>query len=271
MTTLTTAEGTGNTTTASPTRPRSQLGRLYRSELRLLRRETQGMLFVFAFPALLVLVLGGVFGDETDDPGFEFISPSQWYVAAYFGVTLAAIGLIMLPQHIAAYRESGVLRRFRVAGFAPWAFPVSQILIGLTFTALGFGALIATAWLSYGLPEIDDLGRTLAGLGVGTAAFISIGVALGMLLPSAQAAGSIGLAGFFPMFLLSGGGPPPEAMPSVMRTIADYLPLTHVIRAIQEPWLAIASGTNHLLIGIGVTVVATAAWLRAAGHVTEAA
>ena len=109
--------------------------RLLTSELRLLLREPLVLAFVFAFPVITVLVLGGVFDD--DDPAFEGALPSDYYIAAYFGVVIAAVGLIMLPVHIASYREAGVLRRFDAAGFPRWAFPVSQLVIGAVFVAIG--------------------------------------------------------------------------------------------------------------------------------------
>lgn len=249
----------------------AQMGRIYATELRLFFRETQVLIFVFGFPVITVLVLGGVFGTDTDDSGFEFINPSHFYTAAYFGVVLAAIGLIMLPAHVASYRERGVLRRYDTAGFARWMFPAAQYLCGLTFALLGFASLTITALLSSGMPDMVDATRTIVGLAVGTLAFISVGVALGMLLPSARAAQGLGLTMFFPMFLLAGGGPPPEALTDGMRAIANWLPLTHVIRAAQEPWLGLGSGRDHLFTVTCVLLGATATWLWSAARVSRSA
>lgn len=250
----------------------AQVLRLYRSEMRLFRRESQVLTFVFGFPVVTVLVLGGVFGSDNDDSGFEFINPSHFYVAAYFGVVLAAIGLIMLPAHIASYRETGVIRRFDTAGFPSWAFPAVQFMCGVSFALAGSAALVVTALASYGIPTMHYPTRTLLGLFLGMLAFISIGVALGMLLPSGRAASGLGMTMFFPMFLLAGGGPPPEALSSVMRSIANWLPLTHVIRAAQEPWLNIGdNGNPHLAIVVGIIVVATAIWVVRAAHVSRSA
>ena len=237
--------------------------RLLRSELRLLLREPLVLAFVFAFPVITVLILGGVFDD--DDPAFEGVLPSDYYIAAYFAVVIAAVGLIMLPVHIASYREAGVLRRFDAAGFPRWAFPVSQLVIGAVFVAIGAVLLLATAALAYGLPEVENVARTIAGIVAGSLAFISIGVLLGTVLPNARAAQGVGLLLFLPMFLLAGGGPPPEAMSSVMNDIATVLPLTHVVRAIQEPWLGLGTGTDHLLVVIAIFVVATLATLTRSG------
>jgi ABC-2 type transport system permease protein len=237
--------------------------RLLTAELRLLLREPLVLTFVFAFPVITVLVLGGVFGDH--DPAFEGVQPSHFYIAAYFAVVIAAVGLVMLPVHIASYREAGVLRRFEAAGFPRWAFPVSQFVIGAVFIALGVLVLLTTAAIAYGLPGVDDVMRTALGVIAGSLAFISVGVLLGTVLPNARAAQGIGLLLFLPMFLLAGGGPPPDAMSPVMNDIATALPLTHVVRAIQEPWLGLGTGSNHLLAVVAIFAVATVLMLARSG------
>ncbi len=278
MTTLTTttepAAGPAPTRSATGIRRVSTIGqllRLYRTELRLFAREPQSLVFVFGFPILTVLVLGGVFGTDTDDSGFEFVNPQHFYTAAYFGVVLCAIAVIMLPVHLAGYRERGVLRRFDTSGFPRWAVPAVMAASGATFAVIGFAALLATAQLAFGLPPIESPGRTAAGLVVGTLAFVSLGVALGTIMPTARAAQGIGLMLFFPMFLLAGGGPPPEALSDSMQTIAGWLPLTHVIRAIQEPWLGLGDGADHLAISAGVLVASTVLWVWRTSRISRAA
>lgn len=251
---------TVGTDTARPS-PVAQTLRLYLTELRLFFREPQALVFVFGFPILTVLVLGGVFGTDTDDSGFEFVNPQHFYSAAYYGVVLCAVATIMLPVHLAGYRERGVIRRFDTSGFPRWAFPLSVLASGITFALLGLVALLGTAQLAFGLPSVDDWGRTVAGLVLGTLAFVSLGVAIGSLMPTARAAQGFGLMLFFPMFLLAGGGPPPAALSDTMRTIADWLPLTHIIRAIQEPWLGLGDGADHLVITAGILAASTAVWL----------
>jgi len=249
--------------------PLRQALRLYRTELRLFFREPQALVFVFGFPVLTVLVLGGVFGTDTDDSGFEFINPQHFYSAAYYGVVLCAVATIMLPVHLAGYRERGVVRRFDTSGFPRWAYPLSVLGSGITFAVLGLGALLATASLAFGLPSVEDWGRTLAGLVLGTLAFVSLGVAIGSLMPTARAAQGLGLMLFFPQFLLAGGGPPPEALSGTMRDIAEWLPMTHIIRAIQEPWLGLGEGADHLVITAGILAGSTVVWLWRAVRISR--
>lgn len=85
-------------------------------ELKLFIREPLTVLFTFAIPFVVLFVLGGVFGNRPTDPnvyrGFGILN---YYVPAYVALVVAAIGLIALPVHLGAYRERGVLRRFRAS------------------------------------------------------------------------------------------------------------------------------------------------------------
>jgi ABC-2 type transport system permease protein len=241
--------------------------RLAVTEMKLFLREPVVLTFVFAFPVLTVLILGGVF--DEDDENFEGTIPSDYYVAAYIGVVIAAIGLVMLPVHLASYREQGVLRRFDVSRYPRWALPAAWILVAMVITAVAVAVLLVTGQLVYGLPSPDDLPGVVLGTVLGALAFISIGIALGMALPSARSAQGLGLLLFFPFFLLGGAGPPPDAMGEPLSSIADFVPLTHVVRSIQEPWLDLGDPTGHLAVLAAVVVLATAGWLtlsnRAAG------
>jgi ABC-2 type transport system permease protein len=239
--------------------------RLVRTEAKLFVREPVSLLFVLGFPALVVLVLGGVFGDN--DPGFGGTRPSAYYVAAYFGVVLAAVGFIMLPVHLASYRERGVFRRFEASHFPPWALPVAWIVVATMLSLLGFGVLLGTAQLAYGVPAIADVASTLVAIGLSIATFLSFGILLGLLIPSARAAQGVGMALFFPSFLLGGGGPPPAAMPTVMRAISNVLPMTQAVRAIQHPWLGMGPSTGGRLATLAAMfILSTAAWIRVAGR-----
>jgi ABC-2 type transport system permease protein len=228
--------------------------RLVATELTLMKRDPMTLTFVFAFPVITMLIIGGAFGTKPDE-GFAWTNPAHWYVASYLTVVIAAMGLIMLPVHLAAYRERGVLRRFAVAGFPRWSFPLAQLVMGVVAVASASAILLAVAAPIYGIPSPHHWVRVIAGVVLGTIAFTSIGVLLGTVLPSARAAQAIGLLLFFPSFLLGAGGPPPHAMGTVLRDVRGYLPLTWVTDAIRAPWLGIGSATRSLVL-VGVVAVA---------------
>jgi ABC-2 type transport system permease protein len=238
------------TGTSTPTR------RLIRAELLLLTRDPLTLTFVLVFPIVSMLIIGGSFGTEPDDV-FP-VDPTHWYVASYLTVVVGATGLVVLPVHIASYRERGVLRRLAASGFPRWSFALAELAVGLVAVAIAGALLLAVAAPVSGLPEVRDVGRVAAGTAVGSVAFVSLGVLLGTLLPSARAAQAVGLLLFFPSFLLGVGGPPPAVMSAPLRAVSDKLPLALANDAIREPWLGIGDGTGPLVATAVLAVLATA-------------
>jgi hypothetical protein len=158
------------------------------SELRLVLREPLVLAFVFAFPIVTVLVIAGSF--DADDDGFGGVVPSQWYVASYLAVVIAAIGLVMVPVHLAAYRERGVLLRFTAAGFPRWSFAVTQLVVGMVMTVVASVVLLSVAAPVYGLPPLHDPLAVVAAVLLGALAFTAIGLLIGSLAPNARGAGT---------------------------------------------------------------------------------
>lgn len=221
------------------------LAKLTVVQFKLVLREPLVLAFVFFFPVIFTLVLGGVFDPEDD--GFEAL-PSDYYGVAYIGVAIGAIGLTVIPVQVASYRERGVLRRFRASGIATWVFPASLLIIGAAMAVIASGLVVATCVLSYGLAAPDSWPATVTYFLVATLSFVAFGLALGWLMPNARSAQGVGTLAFFPMFLLGGAGPPPEVLSPTMNSIARFLPLTHVMRAIQEPWLGLEGNIDHVVI-----------------------
>ena len=234
---------------------RRPVNRLIRTELRLMVRDPMTLFFVFAFPVITMLIIGGSFGTAASE-GFDNVNPAHWYVASYFTVVIGATGLVMLPVHIASYRERGVLRRFAVAGFPRWSFAIAEVVVGLTIIMASAVLLLAVAAPVYGVPAVQNWWRVAAGVAAGSVAFVSIGVLLGSVLRSARSAQAVGLVLFFPSFLLGVGGPPPNVMGSALRQISSVLPLALVTNSVREPWLGIGVATGSLIAVVAIAAVA---------------
>lgn len=225
----------------------SAVATLTRTEARLLSREWAAMVFAFVFPPATLMVLAGSFG-ETPDEAFGYVKPSDFYVTGYMGVPIGALALIGLPVVLAAYRERDVLRRFAAFGVRTASVVTAQAVVTAALVVVAAAIVAAVAAPTYGVPSVDDPLGVAAGFLVGTATMVTLGVALGLAVRSARAAQAMGLLAFFPMWLLSGGGPPPDVMSDPMRRIADVLPLTHAVAAIREPWLGSGGVGTHLLV-----------------------
>lgn len=226
------------------------------TETRLLSRDWAAMSFAFIFPPLLMLVLAGVFAND-GGAVYDGANGSDYYIAAYMGVPLGALSLVGLPVMLASYRERGVLRRMEAFGVPVGAVVAAQAAVTAGLVVLGALLVLATAAPVYGVPGIEDPLGVLAGFTAGTVAMLLIGVAIGLISPTARAAQAIGLLVFMPMWLLGGGGPPRGVMTGAMVHISDVLPLWHTTAGIREPWLGSGGAGDHI-VALGLWAVAAA-------------
>lgn len=237
-------------------------------ELKLFLREPFTVIFTLGLPVVLLFVLGGVFGDtvSTPDDGmvvYRGVGALTYYTPAYIAVVIASIGLISVPVHVASYRERGVLRRFRASAFPLDAVLGAQILVTYVLAAVGATLVAGFSWLVF-RPELAvSWPGVLVGAVIGTAVFASIGLLLGTLLPTSRAALGAGVLMWFSMLLICGAGPPPEVLTPGMRTAARPMPLTPLIRMLQDPWIGagIPVAQTVTLVAYGLVSITIAALL----------
>lgn len=231
------------------------ISRLSRVELKLLFREPFTLLFVFVFPIVVLLVLSGVFGTEAEEE-WGGTTPANYYVAAYIGTVIAALALVSVPVHLASYRERGILRRFTASSVPSHAILTSQLIVGFILATVGSIALVIAAGLIYDIEFPVSIAGMLLSFLIGTMSFVALGLLLGTLMPTARSAQAVGLGLFFPMWMLSGTGPPPEVMTSTMQSISDFLPMTRLVSALQAPWFGDGVDLTELAILLGILVIA---------------
>jgi len=235
-------------------------------EVKLLVREPITLIFTFAFPLLVLAVLGQVFGN-TPDPEqpevFRGVGPMDYYLPGYIGLSIAAIGLIALPVHLASYRERGVLKRYRASGLSAGLVVGSQAAVGALAAIVGAALLTIVGFLGYDVHIPESVGGVLLGFAASVVCFGAIGVLLGAVLPSARAAQGLGLMLFFAMMFLSGTDGPREILGDVMRGIGEAFPLTHSFIVMQDPWIGFGMNLGRLAIVLVVAVLAGLAAVRA--------
>jgi ABC-2 type transport system permease protein len=225
-------------------------------EVKLFAREPVAVVFAFAFPLVVLLVLAGVF--RQPDTALGGLTGTDYYVPGYLAVVIASVGLIGLPVHLASLRERGVLRRLRASSVPLAGVLGAQTVVHLAMAVAGGVVLLGSAGLVYDVRAPSSPAGVAVGFALGALAFVALGLLLGSLAPTARAAQAIGLVLFFPMWLLSGAGPPRGVMTDTMRRLSDVLPLTSVVTAIQDPWLGAGSTVPQLLVLAALVVVATA-------------
>jgi len=235
-------------------------------EVKLLLREPITLVFTFAFPLLVLVVLGQVFGNVPDPEQpevFRGVGPMDYYLPGYIGLTIAATGLIALPVHLASYRERGVLKRFRASGISAGLVVAAQATVAALASVVGAVVLTILGFLAYDVHTPASPAGVLMGFVASLLCFGAIGVLLGAVLPSARAAQGVGLMLFFAMMFLSGTDGPREILGDVMRGIGEAFPLTHSFIVMQDPWIGFGTNLGRLAIVLGIAVAAGLAAVRA--------
>ena len=234
------------------------LAKLTWVEIKLFVREPITMVFTFVLPLIFLFVMGGVFGNTPDPEGeiYRGVGPIDYYVPAYIGLVIASIGVVALPVHLTAYRERGILRRFRASSISVWTVFGSQVVVSFAISTLGVILLLVAAMPVYEAALPKSPGLVIAAFVLSVFSFSALGVFLGAILPTTRAAQGLGLILFFVMMILSGAGPPREVMTEVMHWIADATPLRYVILMLQDPWLGFGWNTPASLVVAGIMVMA---------------
>ena len=229
------------------------------TNLKLYLREPIATFFTLAFPPLLVVLFGAMYGNDPS-PMFGGYGSMDVSMPAYTAMILGTVGFLGVPITISGYRESGVLRRFQATPMRPLTYILADIVANLVTTLLGMMGLVIIGWLLYRVQfEGQVMAVILAVVFCGLAMF-SIGYLIAGLAPGARTAQVVGMVIFYPMMFLSGASIPLEVMPETIQRIADFLPLTYVVRLLRGLWFGDAWG-EHLLettVLAGVLVVCTA-------------
>ncbi len=227
--------------------------------LKLYLREPIATFFTLAFPPLLVVLFGAMYGNDPS-PMFGGYGSMDVAMPGYTAMILGTVGFLGVPITISGYRESGVLRRFQATPMRPLTYILADIVANLVTTLLGMMGLVIIGWLLYRVQfEGQVMVVILAVVFCGLAMF-SIGYLIAGLAPGARTAQVVGMVIFYPMMFLSGASIPLEVMPETIQRIADFLPLTYVVRLLRGLWFGDAWG-EHLLetaVLAGVLLVCTA-------------
>lgn len=213
------------------------IGKLFLMQFKLYLREPVAFFFSLAYPALLLLLFGFIFGNE---PSPEFwgrnFGTVDASVPAYAGIIIGTVALMGIPIDTAASRETGVLRRYRATPLHPVAYLMASVAVYLAIAILGMVILVLTGKLVFGLRIAGTWVDILAAFALSAFAFFSVGYLIAGIVPSARVAQAVGMVIFFPMMFLSGAGMPLPLLPEVLQKVSDYIPLSYVVRLIQGLW-----------------------------------
>jgi ABC-2 type transport system permease protein len=156
-------------------------------------------------------------------------------------------------------RKRGILRRMRLLPFRPARLLGGYLLARLLVVLLNVALLALVAWLVFDAGVLGRWADLLAALLLGAAVFLTLGVVIAFLAPSAEGghllAQTLGLA----MSFLCGVFFSVEQIPALFRWIPSVLPLTYLVNAFRG-----IANAGLPLLAFRAEVLVLLAWLLGA-------
>ena len=239
------------------------LASLVVTNLRLWIREPIAAFFTVAFPVMLVLIFGAIYGNEPDAI-FGGYGPMDVSMPAYTALILGFVGLLGVAINTSSYREAGILRRFRATPLRPLVYIAADVIANLIMVLAGMAGVLVVGWSLYRVRFEGQAASVFLAVILSGVAMFAVGYLIAALAPNARAAQVVGMVVLYPMLFLSGAAIPLEVLPDSVQAISDFLPLTYAVRLLRGLWVGEPWGSLLLETGVlvGVLVVCTAIAVR---------
>ncbi|WP_046733519.1 ABC transporter permease [Streptomyces humi] len=182
-------------------------------------------------PVNMLLFFGYVFGSALAMPGPEYRS----FLVPGLLVATAAGGVMTGMFQAAQDTHRGVMDRFRTMPVSRAAVPLGQAVADLAVTAVGTVPLLLVG-LAVGWRVEGSAAEALGAVGLLLLfrfACTTVGIFLGLLTRSEEAAGQLG-ASTFVLPLLSNAYIPTGNLPGWLRALAEWNPISAVTTALRD-------------------------------------
>ncbi|GCB44637.1 ABC transporter permease [Streptomyces sp. NL15-2K] len=125
-------------------------------ELRQFFRERTAVVFTFALPVVLLIMLGSIFDKQISESG---IPASQLLVAGMIASGIGSTCFVNLATSITSDREDGTLKRLRGVPMPPIAYFVGKVILVLVTAVAEVAVILAVGAIFYDLPLPTDADR----------------------------------------------------------------------------------------------------------------
>lgn len=209
-----------------------KLAALCKIEFILFTRDFFSFFFSLVFPVLMLLLFGGIYGNEPVYSGAD-IKMMDVCVPAYSVMIIGVTGLMSLPLSLSGYKEKKIYKRFDASPAGKKAVISAQITVNFIMTLIGISVLLVFGKLIYNIQIKGSFFPICTGLIISIAAMFSMGflfTAIGRDLKSTSLLCNLF---YFIMLFLSGATVPDMLFPEKIKNIAAFLPMTYAVDLMQ--------------------------------------
>jgi ABC-2 type transport system permease protein len=234
-------------------------------ELKSFFRDKMAVTFIFALPAILLVLFGSIFGGEAAARG---VTVGQLYAAGMIAGGIVATSFQYLGIGLATERENGTLKRLSGTPMPAAAYFVGKVVQVMVCMVAETAVLLVVGTLFYHLHLPASPGRwwTFAWVFVlGGTACALMGIAASSLPRSAASASPVITLPFTVLQFISGVYVPFSNIPRWMQDVASAFPLAWMARGMRSVFLpgrAVALEPGHSWEH-GWTALVLAAWIAA--------
>jgi ABC-2 type transport system permease protein len=200
-------------------------------------RDRPAMIFTFAFPALLLLLFGSIFGSDYENSG---VSASQVFSASMIAYGILSTAFTTMGAGLALDREDGTLKRLHGMPVTASAYFLGKLILVLALTLTEVVVLLLVGTLVFGMP-LPDAGHWVTFLWLYVLSVIAcslIGIAASALVKHARTAGAILNVPVVALQFISGVFINPiTQMPSWMITVASFFPVKWMAQGFRSVFL----------------------------------
>lgn len=208
--------------------------------LRLTMRDRVVLFFSYLFPVIFFFAFGEGF-DAAKSTGNSAQVVSMVLVLGVLGNGFFGGGIRAVLE-----RETGILRRFKVAPISPGPILVSSIVTGWVIYMPAVVAFFILAHWRYQMPIPSNPLSIAILLSLGIIAFRAMGLIIASVVNTMGESQVLVQLLYFPMLLLSGATIPLSTMPEWLQVVAQFLPATHLYLGLQGMLMHAESVTENL-------------------------
>lgn len=231
---------------------------IFKTELLLFMRDFFGFFFTLVFPVMMLLLFGGIYGNEPVYDGAD-IKMMDVSVPAYAVMVMGVTGLMSLPLTLSGYKEKKIYKRFDASPAGKKSIIAAQIFANIIMTLIGISILLIVGMLVYHIQIKGYFLSICAGILFSIAAMFSMGFLFTAIGRDLKSTSLLCYIFYFVMLFLSGATMPDMLFPDTVKRISNLLPMTYAVDLMQGVFSgdSLSLHGKELLILGSVTAVFT--------------
>lgn len=244
-----------------PKKPEYQLTEItvYTNESRAQQAQSALVIIKEVFNKMTYQIEGmqEIFSFKEESVSNKSLTYLDFLIPGIIALSIMQMSVMQILFTIVGYREKGILKRLQITPMSPVDFTASQVITRIIISLIQISILIAIALLFFKLNIIGNYWLIALLVLLGSAIFISMGMALSGIAKTQNTAAPLANIILLPMMFLGNVFFPVSTMPDWLQKVVNYLPLNYLADAMRKVMVDGATITkiSHDMYGLVVWAI----------------